>query len=215
MCSIIGSFSIDKIKELVVLNQHRGNFSFSISTFDTETHELIQRCKCFGEFDFLALESCNESPTTYFICHIQAPTGGLLKELDRIHPTAISNTYLWHNGIIQPAGMEFLNQINSSVGTFDTRELHQAIVDDSLDVLSLIEGLFTCVYVKDDGVRIFRTKHGKLYVDEELNLSSERFENSKCINYNSVYKLDFSKKMLQYESEFKTLNFNFVIKGEL
>lgn len=212
MCSIIGSFSKEMIKSLVLLNQHRGNFSYSIAAYDIHQHEVVDLKKDFDVFDFNVLDSMTESSNIYYICHLQAPTGGLLKEIERIHPTHIDDTYMWHNGIITPAGMRFLNELNSREDSFDTYALHNYLYNNN--DLSKVEGLFTCCYV-DFNVYVFRTKHGKLYVDDNLNLSSERFEGSKCINYDTIYNLDFINKTLQYADEFKTLNYNYIIKGEL
>ena len=62
---------------------------------------------------------------------------------------------------------------------------------------------------------VFRTKHGKLYVDENLSISSERFEGSKCINFDTVYEIDWENRVLKPIANFKTRMFNFIIKGEM
>ncbi len=56
---------------------------------------------------------------------------------------------------------------------------------------------------------------GKLYVNDELDLSSERFEGSKCINYDTIYRMNFVEKLLQPVSYFKTNRYNVIINGEL
>lgn len=206
MCSIIGSYKKEMVKSLVELNQHRGNFSWSITLGN-------MTIKNFGEFDFEKLNSMNKEG--YLISHIQAPTGGMIEDVDRIHPTEINKTKLWHNGLITPRGIRELQKKTYSDNMFDTKLLHKAIDEFGFEVLSSIEGLFSCLYFDGNDYFIFRTKHGKLYIDNELNLSSERFENSKCINYDTIYKLDFSKKRIENIESFKTKRYNYIIQGEL
>lgn len=206
LCSIIGSFSKDKIRELVKLNQHRGNFSFSVYS------DMFW--KNFGEFDETYLNEVKDG--NYIFVHLQAPTGGLVKETSRIHPIVFNNNLLWHNGIITESGIEFLQEQTNSKETFDTYLLVKALAIYDSSILSEIEGLFSCVWKNaNDEYFVFRSKHGKLYVDDELSISSERFENSKCINSDTVYKIDWEQKRLVTIGWFKTKSFNFIIKGEL
>jgi hypothetical protein len=208
MCSIIGSFNKDKIKELVLINQHRGNFSYSISSGDINIKE-------FGSFDTGKLNSIKTSE--YILCHVQAPTGGLIESIDRIHPVEFKGTKLWHNGILLSKQIQqFQSELNDT-STFDTylmcKKLYQS--DNWAEELSNIDGLFTCVYYRDNNYYIFRTKHGKLFVDDYLNISSEKFENSKCINYNTVYTMDFNNNNIKFYDKFKTKSFNIVVPGEM
>lgn len=215
MCSIVASFSKDKIKELIKINQYRGNFSYSISLLDINEMIIKEQVKDFGMFNEQVLDKCYESDSIYYICHVQAPTGGLLKDLDRIHPTKLNNSYLWHNGIITPRGMNWLQEFswNKNI-TFDTKALHNQLYNSVFDDLSYIEGLFSCLYL-DEYLTMFRTKHGKLYIDNDLNISSERFENSKCINYDAIYQFDFKNKLIKDILKFKTKKFNIIVKGEM
>lgn len=206
MCSIIASCSKETLESLVDLNQFRGNFSFSY--FESKTNKLVKQ---FGQYD----KSVINNNLNYKISHLQAPTGGLIQDINRIHPTEINNSKLYHNGIITPRGIKFLqNKVNSDM-TFDTWLLHKAIEEFGFDILSEIEGLFSCLFIKDNKIFIFRTRHGKLYIDEEMNISSERFENSKCINYDTVYCLDIINKRYNIINQFKTLRCNIVVPGEL
>jgi hypothetical protein len=93
--------------------------------------------------------------------------------------------------------------------------LFNAINEFGFEILNEIEGLFACLYYKDGEIFLLRTKHGKLYVDKDLNISSERFIHSKCINYDTIYKLDLETKNLIEVDTFKTKRYNIVIKGEL
>lgn len=206
MCSIVASYSKEKLEDLVDLNQFRGNFSFSYLEF--ETGELTKQ---FGQYN----KSVINNNLNYKVSHLQAPTGGLIQDINRIHPTMINNSKLYHNGIITPRGIKFLQNKLNSTETFDTWLLHKAIEEFGFDILSEIEGLFSCLYIKDDKIFIFRTRHGKLYIDEEMNISSERFENSKCINYDTVYELDIINKNVNIINKFKTLRCNIVVPGEM
>jgi glutamine phosphoribosylpyrophosphate amidotransferase len=205
MCSLIGSFSAEKFKELIDINQFRGTFSYSY--FNTNTAKIQ---KDFGAYNYSIVEFDG-----FKIGHVQAPTGGLIKDTNRIHPTEIHSSLLWHNGIITSRGIKFLQELTNSTETFDTLLLHKAIHQEGFKILSKIEGLFTCVFYFENNYYVFRSKHGKLYVDDDLNFSSEKFENSKCINFDTVYMLDFNEKKLIICDSFETLRYNVVIDGEI
>ena len=195
MCSIVGSFSKEKFTELMQLNQFRGNFSYSVSLYNIIDKKITFQSKSFGEYSSKVLD---------------------ILDTTRIHPTNVENTFLWHNGIITSRGVKNLQKNLETQDTFDTLLLNKSITQN-FDYLSHIEGLFTCLFVDENKgkVNIFRTKHGKLFVDEDLNISSEKFKNSKCINYDTVYELDFINKKLNIIQKFKTLRYNIIIEGEL
>jgi len=213
MCSIISTTSDTKALELLELNQHRGNFSYSMTTL--QSNLPTSQVKGFGEFPKEILKD-NER----MIIHVQAPTGGLIKDHKRIHPVQNINdprNFLYHNGLLTPKGIKFLqNQPNIKHNeTFDTKLLFDAIRLYGWEILSKIEGLFSCVYGRSGEIYMFRSKHGKLFIDNDMNISSERFNNSKCINSDTIYKIDFKNNKLIEIDKFKTLRFNFVVKGEL
>lgn len=211
MCSIIGSYDLEVLKKLIKLNQHRGNFSYSVTRI-CEAGTVTKRE--FGELD---PNSLNETlKDCYFLCHVQAPTGGLVKDENRIHPIKYEGDLLWHNGILTDSGIRMLQVDTESKETFDTYLMVKALEKFGIEVLSFIEGLFSCVWKNKDGKYfVFRTKHGKLYVDENLSISSERFEGSKCINYDTVYLIDWENRCLVPVDTFKTRLFNFIVKGEM
>ena len=213
MCSIIGSFSKEKVIELIELNQHRGNFSYSISTFDTDNNVMTDQIKSFGSFDKEVLGRCSDKENIYYICHVQAPTGGLMQDPKRIHPTNINDTFLWHNGIIKSRSIKKLQAQFITIEEFDTALLHKVL--PNWKELSTVEGLFSCAYVNKEGLHLFRTKHGQLHIDKDMNISSERFEGSKCINYDTIYQVDLKEKQLKEIDSFNTKRFNIVVPGEL
>lgn len=217
MCSIIGSFSKDKFKELVKLNQFRGNFSYSLSVYNTNTRTFSSMVKNFGKFPLELLDMMNIKEHEYIIGHVQAPTNGIVEIPDRIHPTQIdapNPTYLWHNGLLTPRGIKYIQEKYEHDDEFDTLLLHRYLLKNSCN-LSEIEGLFTCLFKEQNNFFLFRTKHGKLYVDDDLSISSERFEDSKCINADTIYQVDFHSKVLYNIDTFRTRRFNYVIPGEM
>jgi len=203
MCSIM--VTRNKIKELVEINQFRGNFSWSV--YDMGTNKVQ---KGFGTFPIN-----NNFSDNWKIMHVQAPTGGLKQEENRIHPTEIDSTKLWHNGIITPRGVRYMQQKLNTNEDFDTLLLHKMINKYGFDCLSDIEGGFACLYLKDNNVYIFRTQHLKLHINEEC-ITSERAPGTKIINADTIYQIEFNEKLTWKEvSYFKTKRYNYIIKGEL
>ena len=207
MCSIFGSFNRVVLSELVHMNQFKGTFSYSLTQGD-RTH------KDFGTFNQSTIALIGKSDE-YMIGHVQAPTGGMVEDTTRIHPTSIGSSLLWHNGLITPRGITYLQTKLESDEEFDTKLLHEYFVKNNFTGLGEIEGLFTCVFKHGNEFYVFRTKHGKLYVNDDLDISSERFKDSKCINYDTVYRMDFERMKLQPVSKFKTKRFNYIIEGEM
>ena len=210
MCSIIGSFDPGILRELISRNQHRGNFSWSCSIL-SPTGVVTQ--KAFGDLPPKALPT---EPGPYCLCHVQAPTGGLISDTARIHPIAYADSLLWHNGIITNNGIGFLQQTTNSTETFDTFLLAKALALHGHAILSEVEGLFACVWRTNSGkFQLFRSKHAKLYVDSNLSISSERFVGSKCINSDVIYEIEWESRTLRPIGDFKTKQYNFIIKGEM
>lgn len=213
MCSIIAGFDGNIVRELVELNQFRGNFSYSYTELE-KTGAVKHQIKNFGVFEYANIDYQDDSK--YKVCHVQAPTGGMIEDYDRIHPVSDkNNNMLWHNGIIVNRGIEFLQKKLLTNETFDTKLLFDAIQQFGFDILNDIEGLFSCMLLRNNELFIFRTKHGKLFVDADMNISSERFEGSKCINADCVYNIDLEYKKLLEVHKFKTKRFNVHIPGEL
>ena len=209
MCSIIGAYKHEDVKQLVELNQFRGNFSHSITTI-TDSLDVIQQEKGFGPFNYDLLTS----DENYHICHVQAPTGGLVKDINRIHPVREGSDMLWHNGLLTSRGVKLLQTKLNTEETFDTLLLFKAIKQFGFDILSEIEGLFSCVLILNHKLYMFRTKHGKLHIDDQLNISSERFKGAKCINFDTIYEVDFENSSIIPVNSFKTKRFNIIVDGE-
>lgn len=209
MCSIIITLDKNKCKELVEINQFRGNFSYSITEVDSN-NIVVNQVKEFGLFN---TDNFNEN-SNLKICHVQAPTGGLIKDINRIHPVKIDNAYLWHNGMLTARGIKQLQNKLDTTETFDTKLILEAILKFGFDVLNELEGSFACVLLIRGEIYLFRARHSKIYVElPSFNVSSEKFENSKCINYDTIY--SYSNGQLTAVNYFKTLRYNIVVEGEM
>lgn len=211
MCSIIASWDNNKLKDLIELNQFRGNFSHSYTELDSKNRPLSQ-LKSFGAYNTDIINS--DIYENYKIAHVQAPTGGMIKDENRIHPVSDDLNMLWHNGLLVPKGVKYLQNKLQTQETFDTKLLFNAIEQFGFGILSEIEGLFSCLYLKHGEMFIWRSRHGKLYIDENMNISSERFDGSKCINADTIYKIHPKNKQITEVDYFKTKRFNFYIAGE-
>ena len=201
MCGIIASFNLDKFKELILLNQKRGSFSYSFTMYNIITKE-VNIFKDFGPFDFKVFPKVNNS-NIYYIGHIQAPTGGLIKKTDRIHPSSFSDTFLYHNGILKPETIETLKTQLNIDSDWDTYLLHMNLLKNGWVGLNHIDGSFGCLYVNQD-VYAFTNDLINLYVDEHFNLSSVYFKNSVRLNPNCVYKFVFNDFHYEIIDAFKT-----------
>ena len=210
MCAIIGSFEKENILELVEKNQHRGRVAYSISLYDIKSSMVTSEYR-LGEFDPEFLKSMN-TDGSYIVCHLQSPTGVGYSDENKRHPSVVNRSYLWHNGILMPSTIKMLQEKYDD-STFDTHLLHQWLL--SRGKLNEIEGSFACVFIAEHSMKIFRSKHSKLYIDDNMTISSESFLESKCINADRIYMMDLEKRSLAIESYFKTKRYNIIIKGEL
>lgn len=206
MCSIIAGWKSEVVKDLIDINQHRGNFSYSYTEFNNKPSCQV---KDFGPFNKSLIE-CN----CYKVCHVQSPTSSLKEDESRIHPVTNNNNMLWHNGIVTPRGIKHLQKILITDEEFDTKLIFDSLEKFGFDILSDIEGLFACLYYNDDSFYIFRSKHAKVYIDADMNISSEKFENSFCLPYDIIYKIHLQDKFLEEVCNFKTKRYNIVISGD-
>ena len=110
MCSIIASFSKDKLLELYKLNAYRGELSYSLAAFENTDNkiQLNIMMKDKGKLPEVLLTEMHHFDNAFYIAHSQAPT----QESDNIHPAVYGNCFLLHNGIIK--------QKTLTPGTWDT-----------------------------------------------------------------------------------------------
>lgn len=205
MCSIIGSFSKTKFKELVKLNQYRGSFSYSFLVLDPISLETISLTQNFNEFNLDIIDSAPDN--MYYLGHTQAPTGGLVKKVERIHPARINDFFLFHNGIIKQKDVERLQQLYDINEEWDSKLMLANIYNIGLlEALNTLDGSFACVFNDMTSLRIFRSAAGILFVDDSLNISSTKFDNSTRIEKDTIYELDLKNRKL-------LINNNFVSKS--
>src|SRR5574343_406577 len=193
MCGIFCSFSKDKLIELAKLNSYRGEHSYSV--YNTDTLELK---KDFGSFDATKISSGHS------ICHVQAPTT-TEKTYDNIHPSEVDGTYMWHNGIIKEFSITELQKNLSTDEKWDTKLLHESFLIN-YESLSTINGSFACVCIENGSIYVFRNEISPLFIDENLNISSVKFDGAVSLDPNVVFELDLkAKKLINTGLKFKTL----------
>lgn len=188
MCSIVIGTSTDDVRELVNLNKSRGSHSYSVFYIHKYSYAPLLQEKGLGELDADVIEI----PEGYFaIIHQQAPTTQA-KSIDSVHPSSFGGEHLWHNGILKA---ETCNQIRKALqvdDVWDTKLFHRVILDDERRFeINDIDGSFACVvYSEDEGIYIFRNEISPFYTDGS-SFSSTRFDGSKPLTPNLVYRLEF------------------------
>jgi asparagine synthetase B (glutamine-hydrolysing) len=204
MCSIIGSHSIEKIKELAELNAYRGQHSHSVYVFGYYTNEVLYSHKGLGPLNI----DDHDLPSGYIICHQQAPTTDN-KDLNSVHPAQIGKSLLWHNGIIKAHEIKRLQQYLESTCTWDTKLLLQYLVNEDTEALHCIDGTFSCVWY-DSELLIFRNEISPLFIDDWANLSSTKFDKSVSVEPNKVWTFNYTadniSSMLELCSTFETVD---------
>jgi hypothetical protein len=225
MCGICGSDNLEVFKELVAQNIERGNFSHSYTVVDLSTKKVVQQIKSFQTksdwyFHLLELEAGHN---LYYLGHTQAPTGGLVQDFFRIHPSTINyqvttQTYLAHNGVLTDAWLASKNfNINDSY--WDTHVLHHLLRSSGIRALDDVKGSFACWYIDEFGsIKIFRNPQAPLYLQGFNRIykgmptthslgtfSSSFFEGSKMIDHGVVFELKIDKGFGPIET-FKTHN---------
>jgi len=206
MCSIVGSFSKNKFKELIGINQHRGSFSYSFLVWNIDTMQIDTLIQSFGEFPLNIVDSAHSGDNIFYLGHTQAPTGGLVKDTNRIHPARVNKSFLFHNGIIKQKDITRLKDESLKTSeNWDSLLMLMEIQSKGLNnTLNTIDGSFACIYNDNISVKLFRSAAGILFVDQDLNISSTKFNNSIRIDKDKVFNLNFKDKTLDTDSDFKS-----------
>jgi len=186
MCSIVGSFNTERVIELAKLNEYRGTHSHSICYIHRYTMEITHLQRSLGPLDYLEIDV---PPDNYCIVHQQAPTTDN-KDLSNIHPAQINNKLLWHNGIVKDREIKRLQDYLECSSTWDTKLILRQLVD--YDTPENIDGTFSCVYVDDYYIIVFRNEISPLYYDSDLTISSTKFDNSISLPPNKMFYLQTS-----------------------
>lgn len=195
MCGIFASADKDMLLKLAALNQYRGSHSFS--AYNLGTRELVRE---FGEFDASKLTFGE-----YFICHVQAPTTAE-RGLDAVHPAqSAGGALLWHNGIIKDFEVKRLQQAHNTDIAWDTRlVLFELMANNWTKRLSTINGSFACVLVEGSNMYVFRNEISPLFYDDDMNFSSVKFEGSRMLDPNIMYKVSTALKRMSAVVKFTT-----------
>ena len=196
MCSIIGSFDKNKIKELYELNSYRGSLSYSLTTFEYDDEGRLRLGVLFqdeGKMPDDLIDTHHNIEGRFVVAHSQAPT----TQSKNIHPAIYGSALLWHNGIIK--------QKSISEGTWDTAWLLEQIINYGWSSLSRIDGTFACMMYDGAGLYIFRNEISPLFVDKNLNISSTKFEGSESLPPNKVFKIDINARRFDVIAHFDTL----------
>ena len=202
MCAIFGSYDLDKLEELAEINAYRGQLSYSLSEYNTTTQQLIMRRKCLGAF---TLEGLEMTRGMYYIGHIQAPTTGASAE-ESIHPSVRTDGHdlLWHNGILKEKYVSTVQAYFETSQSWDSGLLHNLLTNVGWDKLSEVDGTFSCLRYFNKDLYLFRNEISPMFVDDQLNISSTKFENGTSTEPNKVLKINFTTKALNEVSSFTT-----------
>lgn len=173
MCAIVGSFDLNKLKELIELNTYRGNHSYSLTEYDPFSREIKIVKRGLGEFDFSLFDELHEDH--YYIAHTQAPTTDA-KTIDSVHPSRYDFTLLWHNGIIKDYFVKEMQQKLHSNKVWDTELLNRWVYFNH--PLDEVDGTFSCLRYSS-GLILFRNEISPMFIDNDFNISSTKFEGSR------------------------------------
>lgn len=205
MCSIIGSFSKNKIRELAELNAYRGQHSHSVFVFSRYAYNILYSHKGLGPLNI----DDHDLPAGYIICHQQAPTTDN-KDLSSVHPAQLGERLLWHNGIIKAHEVKRLQEHLESTSSWDTKLLLRYVIEEDLDALQNIDGTFSCVYYDGTSLYMFRNEISPLFIDQEKNISSTKFQHSESVGPNILWLFNNSADNIEdsliHCGEFKTVN---------
>lgn len=210
MCAIVGSKDVAMLRELVKLNSYRGSHSYSFSLYNMYTGHLHVIKKKLGTIN---LEELHVPSNCYGIVHVQAPTTDARTE-NFIHPATIPNTTnefpfyaLWHNGIIKEDIIkEFSKTANSS---WDTMIMLDALNRGQADwrVLNNFDGTFSCLFYDglDNKLKLFRNQISPMYIDDNMNISSTKFEDSLSTRPDVVFEMNLNDNKLIEVGLFETV----------
>jgi len=206
MCAIFGSKDKDKFLELAELNQYRGNFAYSTTVFQTgmfqhypEAEKVVHITTNTGHGEFK--DSINMSKedykTTYYLGHVQAPTTDSVET----HPSNINGDLLWHNGIIKDYQVQEWKQELGNVD-WDTELLHRHLVLGG--ELDNVDGTFSCARYTKDNLFLFRNEISPLFYDDDMNISSTKFDGSFETEAGVMYQMNLVNNSLEPLSRFET-----------
>jgi hypothetical protein len=186
MCSIIGSTSVERIKELAELNAYRGQHSYSIAVFELYAGYIQYLHRGMGELDYSLLK---DLPPGYIVVHQQAPTTDN-KDIDSVHPAQLGKHLLWHNGIIKAEQIKKLQSELESTISWDTKLLLLSLAIYDVEGANNIDGTFSCVWHDGTNLILFRNEISPMFIDSSWTISSTKFEGSQEVPPNIMWLLE-------------------------
>jgi hypothetical protein len=180
MCSIIGSFKKETIVDLCELNAYRGQHSHSVSYYDLEHNDFFMISKSHGPVNY---DTIDIPPNHYCIVHMQAPTTEAKDDLS-IHPAMIERDVLWHNGIIKEKEIERLQKKYQTNIKWDTYILLKHMMSEGTP--DGIDGTFSCLWFDSYRLYLFRNEIAPMFIDDDFNISSTKFSNSRSTEPNCI-----------------------------
>ena len=200
MCSIIGSYDIEMVKDLAKLNEYRGQHSHSF--FVLLNNKIVYSHKDYGELNIDDHLHKVDNDQNYYIVHQQAPTS--LQVEDTIHPAQLGGHYLWHNGIIKNKCIKELQSKYMLSTGWDTQLLLYSLVKNHKPID--IDGTFACLWLDPAGdVYVFRNEISPLFMDDDFNISSTMFDGCFSVLPNTMLRINMMNKIKQQTNTFKTI----------
>lgn len=182
MCSIIGSFSKQRLHDLSKLNAYRGSHSHSVYAITENTIDYSHRG--YGLLN-VPDHSISQIDGRYFVAHQQAPTTA---DMTHMHPAQIGKSLLWHNGIIKEDEIKRLQDKYGCLAEWDTHLLLKHIIDTGN--VNDINGTFSCVLHHNDEWFIFRNEISPMFISDTGDISSTKFAGSTSIPPNIIFKMN-------------------------
>ena len=209
MCSIVGSWHTEKLKELIAQNEGRGSLYHSISYYDRLTGNIdIKRNK--GRVD---LDAISIPKHFYCIVHMQAPTDNM----NGVHPAIYAHpsggkAYLWHNGIVKPPSIKAMyNKLKLENPLlpdtkWDTELILRTYCEFGTAGFANIDGSFSCLMYYDKDLYLFRNEIAPMFVDHNLTISSTHFDFAAPTEPNVLHQMGLHDGCLYPHGTFKTVN---------
>jgi hypothetical protein len=115
-----------------------------------------------------------------------------------------------------PAPEDTFFVAHSQAPTTTTKNIHPAVYGDTLlwRTLSRIDGTFACMMYSSGEMFVFRNEISPMFYDDDFNFSSTKFEGSKPLEPNKVFKLNLKHKRMSVISHFSTLENPYFIPEE-
>lgn len=182
MCGIALSVDPIQLDELVKLNTPRGARVHSVARINQD-NVLTWLTKEPGPLE--SVSRAYEGLGSLVVTHQQAPTSeaGMLA-----HPANLMGKYLWHNGVVKQAQLDYFKLTTKLRSEWDTQLLLSAI-DQNGDVPPIVDGSFACLLLSHNILWAFRNEIVPLYASDR-SISSVPFEDAEELKAGWMYRVD-------------------------